>query len=78
MRKAYVLPALALFTAACSAGDDSDAGGGGLTQGELQQLEKAAERIDARPESPGADGAEALEADVRARLADERAAIERR
>ncbi len=78
MRIAYWLPALALFTAACGDGDDGGAGAGGLTQGESQQLEKAAERIDARPASPGADGAEAIEADVRARLANDRAAIERR
>ncbi len=78
MRLAYWFAPLALLTAGCGAGDDSDAATGGLTQGELQQLEKAAERIDARPPSPGADKAEALEADIRTRLADERAEIERR
>lgn len=62
--------ALPLLTA-CSMADD-DRAQGGLTVGENQRLERAAERIDQRAPSPAQASAAQLEADVRQRLADER------
>ncbi len=75
VRLAVLLPLLLI--AACDAGTDG-AATGGLTAGEAEQLEKAADRLDARAPSPADDRAEALEADVRARLDEERAALDKR
>ena len=75
IRLAALLPLLLI--AACDAGADGTATGG-LTAGEAEQLEKAAERLDARAPSPADDQAAALEADVRARLDEERAALDKR
>jgi hypothetical protein len=62
--------ALHLLTA-CSMADDDHAQGG-LTVGENQRLERAAERIDQRTASPAQAASAQFEADVRQRLADER------
>ncbi len=67
------LPIAALFLTACDAGG-GDVPSGGLTAGEAAQLERAAERIDARAPSPFEEDAAALEADVRDRLAAEQPA----
>lgn len=74
-RLAALIPLLLI--AACDAGSDG-AATGGLTAGEVEQLEKAADRLDARAPSPAADQAAALEADVRARLEEERAELDKR
>lgn len=66
MLRAYPLCLLLLVTACGRA--DGDAAAGGLTVGESETLERAAERLEARPESPGATESRALEDDVRARL----------
>lgn len=63
-----LVPLIAL--AACGRAD-SDPAAGGLTVGERESLERAAERLDERPASPGEDGARALEADVERRLGDD-------
>ena len=65
-----------LLVTACDAGSDNTQTGG-LTAGEAERLEKAAERIDARGPSPAAADAAALEADVRAKLDAERQAATR-
>ena len=75
IRLAALLPLMMI--AACDAGSDG-AATGGLTAGEAEQLEKAADRLDARAPSPAEDQAAALEADVRARLDEERATLESR
>lgn len=61
--------ALHLLTA-CSMAEDDHAQGG-LTVGENERLERAAERIDERAPSPAEASATQLESDVRQRLADE-------
>ena len=64
-----LLPAL-LLTSAC--GSDADApGAGGMTLGENERLEAAAERLDARAQSPAQPAAAALEAEVAGKLAAE-------
>ena len=75
IRLAALLPLMMI--AACDAGADGTATGG-LTAGEAEQLEKAADRLDGRVPSPAADRAAALEVDVRARLDEERAATDAR
>ena len=50
---------------------DSDPASGGMTVGETEALERAADRLDARAQSPAAAESQALENDVRARLDDE-------
>lgn len=68
----YALIATALLVAGCDAATSDDAPQG-LTEGERDRLEAAAERLDSRPAGPGADGAATLEAETRERLANERA-----
>lgn len=58
---------LALLLCACSRAD-SDPASGGLTVGEAETLERAAERLDERTPSPVAAESQALENDVRTRL----------
>lgn len=60
-----LVPMIAL--AACGRAD-SDPAAGGLTVGERESLEQAADRLDSRPAGPGEESAKALEADVRQRL----------
>lgn len=67
----YALIATALLVASCDAATGDDAPQG-LTEGERDRLESAAERLEARPAAPGADDAAALEAETRDRLAAER------
>jgi hypothetical protein len=71
-----IIVLLGVTLAACSNGDGGDVGGNGLTEGEAQQLERAAERIDNRPDSVAKAQSEALESDIRARLDTERRAVE--
>lgn len=49
----------------------TDPAAGGLTVGESQKLDDAARRLEARAPSPGAENAQHLEADVRAKIAAE-------
>lgn len=74
-RLAILLSLLPL--AACDAGADGTATGG-LTAGEVEQLEKAADRLDARAPSPAGDQATVIETEVGTRLDEERAALDRR
>ncbi len=69
---------LGLALASCSDGSGDGAAAGGLTEGEMQQLERAAERIDAQAPSPAKAESEALEADVRAKLSEELRIVESR
>ncbi|MEK6542523.1 MAG: hypothetical protein AABZ45_10445 [Pseudomonadota bacterium] len=66
-RPAHGALILALLLCACSRAD-SDAASGGLTVGEAETLERAAERLDERTPSPAAAESQALENDVRTRL----------
>jgi hypothetical protein len=60
----FALPAIAaMMLTACGSPDDSP-GAGGMTEGENERLEEAADRLDARAPSPGQDPAAALEAEV--------------
>lgn len=68
-RQLTLLIAVGTLAACGRAPDDADAGG--LTVGEAQALERAADRLDSRAPSPGAEDAKALERDVRERLATE-------
>lgn len=68
----FALIASALTVAGCEAAT-SDEAPQGLTEGERDRLEAAAERLDSRPAGPGADDAAAIEAETRERLAQERA-----
>ncbi len=68
MRWHRLIPIIAaLLLAACDRAD-SDPAAGGLTVGETETLEAAAERLDARAESPGKTDSHQLEGEVRARL----------
>lgn len=62
---------LLLILAGCDRNADEAAGG--LSVGENQALDDAAERLEQRSPSPSAQSSEALEQDVRARVAEERA-----
>lgn len=62
---------------ACGRADD-DPASGGLTVGESDRLEAAAERLDQREPSPARDDSVALEREVRNRLETENAAISER
>lgn len=77
MARTLTVLAITLMLTACSDGED-DTAVGGLTAGESEQLERAAVRIDAREPSPAEGRAEALEAEIRSRLDEERRAVERR
>jgi len=68
---AGALPML-LALSACGREADDDASGG-LTVGESDALERAADRIDARTPSPAREESRKLEADVRSRLEQEQA-----
>jgi hypothetical protein len=57
---------------------DADPASGGLTVGESERLEAAAERLDQRDPSPARDDSVAFERDVRNRLETENAAISER
>ena len=70
MRAPLILLATLLSLPACTR-EAADAGAAGMTEGENAAIEEAAERLDARPAAPGAEGAKALESDIRAQLADE-------
>ena len=59
-----------LLLIACTRQDDAPAAGG-LTVGESATLDKAADRLDQRPPPPGKADADALEAQIRDRLAAE-------
>lgn len=63
----------ALALAACGR-TDSDPASGGLTVGESERLDAAAERLDQREPSPARNDSAALEDDVRDRLEAENAA----
>lgn len=63
--------ALLLPLAAC--GESAPKADEGLATAEMRQLESAAARLDARPQSPGAAESARLEADVRQGIADEAA-----
>jgi hypothetical protein len=65
-----MLVALQLLTACSMA--DGDHAEGGLTVGENQRLERAAERIDQRTPSPAQAGSTQFEAEIRQHLAEER------
>lgn len=63
----------ALSLTACGR-TDSDPASGGLTVGESERLEAAAERLDQREASPARDDSAAFEDEVRDRLEAENAA----
>ena len=65
--------ALSLTLTACGRAD-SDPASGGLTVGESDRLEAAAERLDQREPSPARDDSVALEAEIRSRLETENSA----
>lgn len=64
---------LPLALSACGRAD-SDPASGGLTVGESERLEAAAERLDQREPSPARSDSVALEAEIRSRLEAENAA----
>jgi hypothetical protein len=65
------LPLCAAATiAGCGSADDAP-GAGGMTEGENTRLEAAAERLDARAQSPAQDAAVALEGEVAAGISAE-------
>ncbi|MEQ1508995.1 MAG: hypothetical protein ABL909_01170 [Sphingopyxis sp.] len=68
-RGTYILIGILLAPGlgACSRAD-SDPAAGGLTVGEAEVLERAADRLDSRASSPAAVESQALEQDIRARL----------
>ncbi|MEQ1725477.1 MAG: hypothetical protein ABL882_06085 [Sphingopyxis sp.] len=66
----FTIASALLIVSACGRAD-SDPASGGLTVGEAESLDRAATRLDERAPSPGGADAEALESDVRARLAAE-------
>lgn len=70
MRAPFILIATLLTLPACTR-EAADAGAAGMTEGENLAIEEAAERLDSRPAGPGAEGAKALEADIRRQMADE-------
>jgi hypothetical protein len=57
-------------TAACSR-DTGDPASGGLTVGEAEQLDAAAARLDARPQSPAAGDSALLEREIEAGIKQE-------
>jgi hypothetical protein len=63
---------IALSLAACGRPDE-DPAAGGLTVGESERLEAAAERLDQRDPSPARDDSVAFERDIRNRLEAENA-----
>lgn len=71
-RKILIIAALAAL-AACTSESPDDTQVGGLTSGELEQLETAADRIDSRAPSPAAADAAAIEAQSGAELEAQRA-----
>jgi hypothetical protein len=71
--RACTLIAASMMVAACD-GATGERAPQGLSEGERDRLEAAAERLDARPAGPGAADAAALEADTRNRIATEQAA----
>lgn len=77
-RLAETLLATAIGLTALSLGacgrTDSDPASGGLTVGESERLDAAAERLDQREPSPARDDSAALEDEVRDRLEAENAA----
>lgn len=77
MRLPFLLLAMLTCVTGCDS-SDSAAPAGGLTAGEIEQLENAANRLDNRAASPAADDAAALESDIRAKLDAERQARDRR
>lgn len=62
------LTLLAGATLSACGRDDSDPASGGLTVGESDRLEAAAERLDQRTPSPARDDSVALEGQIRDRL----------
>lgn len=77
LRRLLLSCALPLCLAACGRADE-DPASGGLTVGESERLEAAAERLDQREASPARDDSVAFERDVRNRLETENAAISER
>ncbi|QJQ31037.1 hypothetical protein GV829_01200 [Sphingomonas lacunae] len=69
--------ALVLALSACGRADE-DPASGGLTVGESERLEEAAERLDQREPSPARDDSVAFEREIRHRLETENAAISER
>jgi hypothetical protein len=60
----FALPLIAAtMLAACGSADDTP-GAGGMTEGENERLEQAAERLDSRAPSPAQNSAAALEAEI--------------
>ncbi len=74
LRAAIGAASIALLLAACGRADE-DAAAGGLTVGEVDRLEAAADRLDARPPSPMAARSAELEAEISERIEREKAAI---
>ncbi|MFM6854361.1 MAG: hypothetical protein ACKOUM_09815 [Sphingopyxis sp.] len=73
--RAPLLSAAALLCLLPSCGRaDDDAASGGLTVGESERLDAAAQRLDSRAEPPGRAAAQALEQETAQRLAQENAA----
>jgi hypothetical protein len=70
MRAPLILLAT-LFTLPACTREAADAGAAGMTEGENAAIAEAAERLDARPPAPGAEGAKTLESDIRDQMADE-------
>ncbi len=69
------LTALSLMVALSACGRaDSDPAAGGMTIGEAERLEAAAERLDARPQSPINGDSQAFERETSERVEAEKAA----
>lgn len=68
-----LLMILALAIAGCDSASGDGEAPAGLTEGERDRLEAAAERLDNRPPGPGAGDAAALETETGDRLAAEQA-----
>lgn len=64
----FVCTLLATLPLAACGREDSDPAAGGLTVGESEALDRAADRLDSRTPSPARDDAAALEGEVSARL----------
>lgn len=78
MIRTLIAAAGSMMLLSCSASGEDATPVGGLTAGEAAQLEKAAERLDARPHSPAREASEALETQSRAELEAQRREIDAR
>lgn len=78
MIRSIFVVASASVLMSCSATNSDATATGGLTAGESERLEAAADRLDAQPPSPAQEQSQALEARSRAELEEQRRQIEAR